>query len=148
MPVPRLRSAMPRIREILRLALGEGLSRRATGAATGLPYTTVSDHLVRAARAGLSWPLPDGLDDAQLEACLFAGRERTWCHSAPPEKLQSERPPRLGSCTSASASLIGIVLSPSRQRSSLSPRSRTARLSARSNGRAAGREYSWTHACR
>jgi hypothetical protein len=36
MPVPRPRSAMRKIREILRLALGEGLSRRATGAATGL----------------------------------------------------------------------------------------------------------------
>ena len=75
MPVPRPRSAMRKIREILRLALGEGLSRRATGAATGLPYTTVSDHLVRAARAGLGWPLPDGMDDAQLEARLFARAE-------------------------------------------------------------------------
>ena len=73
--MPRPRSAMRKIREILRLALGEGLSRRATGAATGLPYTTVSDHLVRAARAGLSWPLPDGMDDAQLEARLFARAE-------------------------------------------------------------------------
>ena len=71
MPVPRPRSAMRKIREILRLALGEGLSRRATGAATGLPYTTVSDHLVRAVKAGLGWPLPDGMDDAQLEARLF-----------------------------------------------------------------------------
>ena len=75
MPVPRPRSAMRKIREILRLALGEGLSRRATGAATGLPYTTVSDHLVRAVKAGLGWPLPDGMDDAQLEARLFARAE-------------------------------------------------------------------------
>jgi len=75
MPVPRPRSAMRKIREILRLALGEGLSRRTTAAATGLPYTTVADHLARAARAGLSWPLPDGLDDAQLEARLFARDE-------------------------------------------------------------------------
>jgi transposase len=66
---------MRQIREILRLALGEGLSRRATGVATGLPYSTVADHLGRAARAGLGWPLPDGLDDAQLEACLFAKAE-------------------------------------------------------------------------
>lgn len=66
---------MRKIREILRLALGEGLSRRTTAAATGLPYTTVSDHLARAARAGLGWPLPDGLDDAQLEARLFAKAE-------------------------------------------------------------------------
>ena len=75
MPVPRPRSAMRKIREILRLALGEGLSRRTTAAATGLPYTTVSDHLGRAAKAGLGWPLPDGLDDGQLEARLFARAE-------------------------------------------------------------------------
>jgi transposase len=66
---------MRKIREILRLALGEGLSRRATGVATGLPYTTVSEHLVRAVKAGLGWPLPDGMDDAQLEARLFAKAE-------------------------------------------------------------------------
>lgn len=70
--MPRPRSAMRKIREILRLALGEGLSRRQVGAATGSPYTTVADHLARAARAGLGWPLPDGMDDAQLEARLFA----------------------------------------------------------------------------
>ena len=75
MPVPRPHSAMRKIREILRLALGEGLSRRTTAAATGLPYTTVSDHLVRAAVAGLGWPLPEGMDDAQLEARLFARAE-------------------------------------------------------------------------
>ena len=75
MPVPRPRSAMRKIREILRLALGEGLSRRTTAAATGLPYTTVSDHLVRATKAGLGWPLPDGMDDGQLEARLFARAE-------------------------------------------------------------------------
>src|SRR5664280_1565510 len=75
MPVPRPRTAMRKIREILRLALGEGLSRRATGAATGLPYTTVSDHLVRAVKAGLGWPLPEDIDDAQLEARLFAKAE-------------------------------------------------------------------------
>ncbi len=72
MPVPRPRSAMRKIREILRLALGEGLSRRKVGAATRLPYTTVTDHLVRARAAGLGWPLPDDMDDAQLEARLFA----------------------------------------------------------------------------
>jgi transposase len=73
--VPRPRSAMRKIREILRLSLGEGLSRRTTAAAAGLPYTTVSDHLARAAQAGLGWPLPDDMDDGQLEARLFARAE-------------------------------------------------------------------------
>ncbi|MCC6831499.1 MAG: IS21 family transposase [Thermoleophilia bacterium] len=66
---------MRKIREILRLVIGEGLSRRQATAATGLPYTTVADHLARAERAGLGWPLPADLDDARLEARLFAKPE-------------------------------------------------------------------------
>ena len=67
----RPRSLMRKIKEVLRLHLGEGLSRRQVSRATGLPYTTIVDHLARARRAGLTWPLPEGLDDAALEARLF-----------------------------------------------------------------------------
>ncbi len=70
--MPRPRSAMRKIREVLRLSLADGLSRRQVGVATGLPYTTVADHLARARAAGLDWPLPDDLDDAALEARLFS----------------------------------------------------------------------------
>ena len=63
---------MRKIREILRLILGDGLSRRQVAAATGVPASTVADQLARAQRAGLGWPLPEGMDDALLEACLFA----------------------------------------------------------------------------
>ena len=69
--MPRPRSAMRKIREILRLILGEGHTRRAASAATGVPIATIADQLARAQRAGLGWPLPDDLDDAQLEARLF-----------------------------------------------------------------------------
>jgi hypothetical protein len=51
---------------------GQVLSRRQVGASLGIPFTTVADHLRRAGEAGLSRPLPDGLDDAALEAVLFA----------------------------------------------------------------------------
>jgi transposase len=66
---------MRKIREILRLVLGEGLSRRQAAEATGSPYSTIADHLARAERAGLGWPLPDGMDDGQLEVRLFARAE-------------------------------------------------------------------------
>jgi transposase len=69
--VPRPRLAMRKVREVLRLAWEQGLSRRQVGAALGIPFTTVSDHLRRAADAGLAWPLPDGLSDAALEELLF-----------------------------------------------------------------------------
>ena len=69
--MPRPRSAMRKIREVLRLTLAEGLSRRQVGMAVALPTTTVADYVARARRAGLGWPLPERLDDGQLEARLF-----------------------------------------------------------------------------
>jgi transposase len=69
--VPRPRLTMRKVRDILRLAVGQGLSRRQVGTALGIPHTTVADHLRRAQAAGLSWPLPDDMDDAALEAVLF-----------------------------------------------------------------------------
>ncbi|MGA7362549.1 MAG: hypothetical protein WBZ07_06325, partial [Candidatus Dormiibacterota bacterium] len=69
--MPRPRIAMRKIREVLRLVLGEGLSRHRAATATGVPYTTVADCLSRAARAGLEWPLPGGMDDRELEARLY-----------------------------------------------------------------------------
>ena len=69
--MPRPRLAMRKIREVLRLALGEGLSVRDVGLSLGVARSTVSDHLKRAERAGVSWPLPEGLDDDALEARLF-----------------------------------------------------------------------------
>src|SRR5579859_1834519 len=62
---------MRKVRDILRLAWGQGLSHRVVGAALGVPFTTVADHLRRAKAVGLSWPLPEDLSDAALEALLF-----------------------------------------------------------------------------
>ncbi len=81
--MPRPRSAMRKIREVLRLTLAEGLSRRQVGAALHLPPTTVADHVARARRAGLLWPLPEGLDDDALEARLFAQAAPPPSHTRP-----------------------------------------------------------------
>ncbi|MFZ2057941.1 MAG: IS21 family transposase, partial [Acidimicrobiales bacterium] len=62
----RPRVAMRKIRDVLRLSFGEKLSRRQVSASLGIPVTTVSDHVMRAVAAGLSWPLPDELDDHGL----------------------------------------------------------------------------------
>src|SRR2546428_3293930 len=53
--MPRPRSVMRKIREVLRLTFAEGLSRHLVGIAAGLPTTTVADYVGRAQRAGLSW---------------------------------------------------------------------------------------------
>lgn len=69
--MPRPRTAMRNIRDVLRLAFGEGLSRRQVSLSTGIPVTTLSEHLGRAKAAGIGWPLPEEMDDAALEAALF-----------------------------------------------------------------------------
>lgn len=69
--MPRPGAAMRKIREVLRLARGEGRSRRQVGAAVGLPYGTATNYVMRARRAGLGWPLPEALDDRDLELRLF-----------------------------------------------------------------------------
>ena len=69
--MPRPHIGMRKIREVLRLSFGEGLSLRQVSASLGMPFTTVGDHVRRAQAAGLSWPLPEDLDDDALEALLF-----------------------------------------------------------------------------
>jgi len=64
---------MRKIREVLRLA-SLGLSQVQIHRATGLARSTVGEHVRRAERAGLSWPLPDGLGDEQIERLLFGQR--------------------------------------------------------------------------
>jgi len=70
--MPRPHISMRKIRDLLRLKFGEGLSLRQVSASLGIPFTTVSDHVRRAQAAGVGWPLPEGLDDDALEALLFA----------------------------------------------------------------------------
>ena len=68
--MPAERVPMRCVREILRLR-AEGLSDRAIARSTRLARSTVSDYAGRASAAGLSWPLPEGLNDTALEALLF-----------------------------------------------------------------------------
>src|SRR5690242_12573277 len=73
--MPRPRYAMRKVREILRLTLGENMSRHQAAAALGIPRTTVRNCVTRAKEAGVSWPLPADLDDAALEALLYRHAE-------------------------------------------------------------------------
>ena len=69
--MPSERVPMRKIRDVLRLRLALGLSQRAVGCSLGLSQAAVSEYMGRARRAGVGWPLPDGLGDEQLEALLF-----------------------------------------------------------------------------
>ncbi len=70
--MPRKRVAMRKIKEVLRLKYACGLSERQIAESCGLGKTTVGEYLQRAEMAGLSWPLAAELDEAALEARLFA----------------------------------------------------------------------------
>jgi transposase len=69
--MPGERLSMRKIREVLRLRLDRGLPQRAVAQSLGLSQGAVHGYVARARRAGLSWPLPEGLDDSQLEALLY-----------------------------------------------------------------------------
>jgi transposase len=62
---------MRKIREVLRLTHALGMSRRLVGEATGIGKTAVGEYVRRAAVAGQGWPIPDEIDDAELERRLF-----------------------------------------------------------------------------
>jgi transposase len=65
------RLSMRKIKEVLRLCWHNGLSARQAAGSCGVARGTVKNFLDRAARAGLSWPLPEDLDDGTLENRLF-----------------------------------------------------------------------------
>ena len=69
--MPMRRVEMRQVREILRLSLEPGLSTRVVGERVGIGPTTVRDTLKRFARAGLSWPVPPEISDAELEGRLY-----------------------------------------------------------------------------
>src|SRR4051794_1414845 len=64
--MPGERLSMRKIRELLRLRWEHHLPQRVISQSLGLSQGSISDYLSRARRAGLTWPLPDTLDDAQL----------------------------------------------------------------------------------
>jgi len=79
---------MRKIKEMLRLHFEVGLSNREIGRSLSVSHTTISELLGRFQAAGMSWPLPEGIDEAALEAALYPGNtgksrrrpEPDWAH--------------------------------------------------------------------
>ncbi|MGH9280842.1 MAG: IS21 family transposase [Acidimicrobiales bacterium] len=61
---------MRKITEVLRLRAA-GMNSRDIAASVGAGKTTVYEYLARAEAAGVGWPLPEGMDEAALDARLF-----------------------------------------------------------------------------
>ena len=62
---------MRKIKEVLRLKYEAKLSNRAIARSCNISHKTVKRYLERANKAGLSWPLPEGMSDEALERMLF-----------------------------------------------------------------------------
>jgi hypothetical protein len=60
--MPRERLPMRKIGDVLRLHAG-GLSKRRIAVSLNIGRTAVGDYISRARRAGLGWPLPEGLSE-------------------------------------------------------------------------------------
>ena len=77
-----------KIKETLRLRHACKLSQRQVAGAVRVAPSTVSDYLKRAKTAGLSWPLPEDLDDDSLERLLFVQPERSSGRGHPDARLE------------------------------------------------------------
>lgn len=73
---------MRKVKEILRLRWYLGLGVRQIATSCSVSHSTVIEILARAETAGLSWPLPEDLDEAALEAKLYP----------PPPKTKDAKP--------------------------------------------------------
>lgn len=62
---------MRKAKEVLRLRFELGLGQRQIARSCGMGLGTVHEYLQRATAAGISWPLPEGWDEEELEAKLF-----------------------------------------------------------------------------
>ena len=81
--MPRERLPMRKIRDVLRLHAG-GLSKRRIAASLTIGRTAVGDYIRRAKRAGLGWPLAEGLADEDLDRLLFPPAPVVYPRGRPP----------------------------------------------------------------
>lgn len=71
--MPAERITMRHAREIIRLNCAS-VSTREISRRLAMPRSTVREALQRAQASGLCWPLPEGMNDAALEAALYTTR--------------------------------------------------------------------------
>jgi transposase len=72
--MPAERVAMRQAREIIRLKFSGGVPTREIARRLGVAASTVRETLKRFASAGLVWPAPEGMSDADLETALYLVR--------------------------------------------------------------------------
>lgn len=81
--MPQERLSMRKIREVLRLKRECKLPHRAIARSCSISHSTVGEYVRRAQAAGLSWPLPEELDDDTLFRRLYPDAVRSPRSSRP-----------------------------------------------------------------
>ena len=89
--MPRKRLSMRTIKEVLRLRYEAGLSHREIAASCRRGQTAVRECLLRAKAAGLSWPVPEGMDDEQLERLLYPPPPESARRRSSPDWSETQR---------------------------------------------------------
>lgn len=69
--MPQQRLSMRKLSEILRLKYGQKFSARQIAKCCGIGKSTVSTYLLKAEKAGISWPLPEDMTEEKLYVLLF-----------------------------------------------------------------------------
>ena len=65
------RLSMRKFKEVLRLKFDHHLTNRKIAKSCAMSHVTVGKYLDLAKQAGITWPLPDDIDDSQLEQRLY-----------------------------------------------------------------------------
>jgi transposase len=74
---------MRKIKEVMRLRFELKLGYQQIGRSCAIAVSTVHKYLKRAEAAGLSWPLPDGWDEARVDAAVFPRPEASAAEKNP-----------------------------------------------------------------
>jgi transposase len=74
------RLSMRKFKEVLRLKFDHQLSNRKIAKSCNLSHVTVGKYLTMAEEAGISWPLPEHIDDGTFERQLFQAFSRAPTH--------------------------------------------------------------------
>lgn len=77
--MPKKRTSMTHIKEVLRLKFDCKLSHRAIAACTKVSRSTISEILTRFKQSSLQWPLPESCSDTALTQVLY--HEKTSCQN-------------------------------------------------------------------
>src|SRR5271170_3795567 len=94
MPMPAKRSAMRKIKDVLRLKFEAKLSHERIAAATGISKGAVSKYVQRALQKGLAWPLPATPNPSAALAARTSTR-RLWRCRSPPRSARGSASPRI-----------------------------------------------------